>query len=288
MWGGTFSWISCDTGASRIVGALSPIPLQISQHVSARVQDLAPMTDEWHPTAEVAILSQAVGRGAHELRQLGRRKQDRQVVERGGHRSSIFDRDSDKYDRCCNYLDIIYQLFDQAWTRIFIFDTVLAMVGKKNDLGPIGVNVSHTVRRFREERRLSYAELSRRLADVGREIPPLGLRRIEAGDRKVDVDDLVALALALNVAPVGLLLPAVESSVVPQGNLYSAEDIWAWGRGGHPISMSQPGNDVGEWIEFMVASNPLTDFSEMIRQLQQFDSGGLDAVEFEARRGNDQ
>jgi transcriptional regulator with XRE-family HTH domain len=160
------------------------------------------------------------------------------------------------------------------------------MVGKKSDLGPIGENVTRTVRRLREDRRLSYAEVSRRLAEMGREIPSLGLRRIESGERKVDVDDLVALALVLNVSPLGLLLPAVESSVVPQGTPHFAEDIWAWGRGGHPISMSQPGSDVGEWIEFMVASNPLTDFNDMIDKLQKFDSGGLAAGELDDKNGD--
>ena len=45
------------------------------------------------------------------------------------------------------------------------------MSGKKSDLGPTGEHVAHTVRKFRKARGLGYAELSRRLAELGRKIP---------------------------------------------------------------------------------------------------------------------
>jgi hypothetical protein len=76
---------------------------------------------------------------------------------------------------------------------------------KKIELGPIGLAVARNVRRFRGD--TSYAELSRKLAERGRPIPPLGLRHLEAGTRQVSVDELVALAMALDVAPLTLLLP---------------------------------------------------------------------------------
>jgi hypothetical protein len=61
-------------------------------------------------------------------------------------------------------------------------------------LGPAGNNVRRNIRRLREERRWSYREVEERLARVGRVIPVLGLSAIDAGERRVDVDDLVALA----------------------------------------------------------------------------------------------
>ena len=126
------------------------------------------------------------------------------------------------------------------------------MAGKKTDLGPIGVNVTHNVRHFRHEvRRLSYAELSRRLADLGREIPSLGLRRIESGERRVDVDDLVALALALQVSPLALLLTTERGPVLPNGKVYDPELIWDWATGQHPLL----GTD--DAISFMRYSDPL-------------------------------
>ena len=90
------------------------------------------------------------------------------------------------------------------------------------------------MRKFREARGLGYAELSRRLAELGREIPSLGLRRIEAGERRVDADDLVALAIALDVTPLALLLPAAadgDAQLVPNGDPMPWQHIWLWGDG---------------------------------------------------------
>ena len=67
------------------------------------------------------------------------------------------------------------------------------------------------VKRFREDQKLTYVELSDRLTGLGRPIPVLGLRRIERGERRVDVDDLMALADALQVMPADLLIPASET-----------------------------------------------------------------------------
>lgn len=64
------------------------------------------------------------------------------------------------------------------------------------------------IKRIREGQRLTYVELVERLASIGRPIPILGLRRIERGERRVDLDDLLALAKALRVNPVDLMVPA--------------------------------------------------------------------------------
>lgn len=61
------------------------------------------------------------------------------------------------------------------------------------------------IRRLREYRGLTYAEVARRLTATGQPIAVLGLRRIERGDRRVDVDDLFALAAVLGVEPSRLL-----------------------------------------------------------------------------------
>ncbi|HEY9316117.1 helix-turn-helix transcriptional regulator [Williamsia sp.] len=81
------------------------------------------------------------------------------------------------------------------------------MADKKNPLGPTGIAVSANIKRLREAQRITFAELSRRLTEIGRPIATLGLSRIETGDRRVDVDDLMALAVALDVAPGRLLSP---------------------------------------------------------------------------------
>lgn len=73
--------------------------------------------------------------------------------------------------------------------------------------GSLSQQVAWRLRQLREERRLPYTELAERLAKIGQPIPVLGLRRIERGERRVDVDELAALALALNVPPLLLLFP---------------------------------------------------------------------------------
>jgi hypothetical protein len=106
---------------------------------------------------------------------------------------------------------------------------------KRIDLGPIGVAVAANIEGLRESRNLSYAELSRRLDERGRPIAPLGLTRIRDHQRRVDVDDLVALALALDVSPATLLLPDASvvgtsgsTPVTEGGDDYPREQIWSW------------------------------------------------------------
>jgi transcriptional regulator with XRE-family HTH domain len=105
--------------------------------------------------------------------------------------------------------------------------------GKKSDLGPIGIGVSRNVRALREDQNLSYAELSRRVTAAGRDIAALGLRRIEYGTRRVDADDLVALALALGVSPVTLLMPPASDrteqvAATETAGKLPAERLWNW------------------------------------------------------------
>lgn len=105
------------------------------------------------------------------------------------------------------------------------------MAEKRNPLGATGETVRANVRRLRKARNLGYAELARRLKATGRGIPELGLRRIEEGRRRVDADDLVALALALDVSPIALLMPlTVEADDVVslETNRVTARQLWRW------------------------------------------------------------
>jgi transcriptional regulator with XRE-family HTH domain len=76
---------------------------------------------------------------------------------------------------------------------------------RKVDQGETGHLVAANLRRLREEQHVSLHELSVRLAAFGRRILPSGLSKIEQGTRRVDVDDLVALADALGTVPSRLL-----------------------------------------------------------------------------------
>lgn len=74
--------------------------------------------------------------------------------------------------------------------------------------GPLSAQVARSVARLRQQKGMTYTELEKRLADIGRPIPILGLRRLEGGDRRVDADDLAALAQVFGVQPWSLTEPA--------------------------------------------------------------------------------
>lgn len=74
--------------------------------------------------------------------------------------------------------------------------------------------VASAVRRYREGQSVPYTELSERLSRVGVPIPVLGLRRIEKGERRVDIDELIALARVLGVPPILLVLPLGKEETV--------------------------------------------------------------------------
>lgn len=74
--------------------------------------------------------------------------------------------------------------------------------------------MAQAVRKYRELRKLSYNQLAQRLTEIGRPIASLGLRRIERGERRVDLDDLLALARALEVHPVLLVFPLGQAASV--------------------------------------------------------------------------
>lgn len=102
--------------------------------------------------------------------------------------------------------------------RAHHFDATLPRVEDESSPRTLGDQIARQLKRFREAQRLPYTELSDRLAALGRPIPVLGLRRIERGERRVDVDELAALALALAVPPLLLVLPTEDErvEVVPQ------------------------------------------------------------------------
>ena len=82
---------------------------------------------------------------------------------------------------------------------------IVPIMGSEIKQGPTGERVAANLKRLRG--RIPVRELSARLAAIGRPIAPSGITKIEQGTRRVDVDDLTALAIALGVSPNRLLLP---------------------------------------------------------------------------------
>jgi transcriptional regulator with XRE-family HTH domain len=137
-----------------------------------------------------------------------------------------------------------------------------------DSLGETGRVVARNIRTIRKARNLAYTELSARLHELDREIPTWGLRKIESGGRRVDTDDLVALALALNVSPLALLLSTEPSSLVPKAKTYPPERVWDWAMGLDALG--------GGVIEFMRDSNPLraSEMESWLREMRLNESVG--------------
>jgi transcriptional regulator with XRE-family HTH domain len=100
-------------------------------------------------------------------------------------------------------------------------------------LGATGETVRKNIRDIRDRKGISAPELSSRLKELDRAIPPLGIHRIESGDRRVDADDLMAFAVALGVSPITLLMPEASSEESPvtitgeELELHAGR-VWTW------------------------------------------------------------
>lgn len=133
-----------------------------------------------------------------------------------------------------------------------------------NDIGPIGERLGDQVRRVRLDRGLTQSELSESLGRLGRPIPTASIGRLESGGRKVDVDDLMAIAYALDVSPLALLLPFTQTpdeTIRPAGSVgreMDAASAWQWAVGDAPHRYDSLNRDsqMAEWSEFRGRSKP--------------------------------
>lgn len=77
-------------------------------------------------------------------------------------------------------------------------------------VGPTGDVVRRNIRRLREQQNLDQRALGGKLDAAGHPMLPTVVSKTERGERRVDVDDLVAFAAALGVAPARLLEPPTD------------------------------------------------------------------------------
>jgi hypothetical protein len=90
-----------------------------------------------------------------------------------------------------------------------------------------------------QARGLSFRRLSGRLRQLGRPIHSSALHALSQGERRVDADDLVALAVALGVNPNALLFPrgcppAALVELTP-ATRQRAWAVWRWAAGEMPL-----------------------------------------------------
>lgn len=133
-------------------------------------------------------------------------------------------------------------------------------------MGPTARTVADNVRRLREARGMSLRTLAVELKRLGRSLSADALNKIENGRtlesgaeppkqvRRVDMDDLMALAHALRVSPLTLLLPwpqreddQVEITSIGEA---SARQAWDWALGLRPprLSDSDPAGDLNRFL----------------------------------------
>lgn len=157
-------------------------------------------------------------------------------------------------------------------------DNVGIMTTGRIEVGPSGRTVAANVKRLREARGLTLRALSSTLKEQGRSLSADALNKIENGAsaepravRRVDVDDLVALALALGVNPSALLLPFTDDPAevieVTGAGEVSAEQAWDWADGEMPLGRITPGDPEGNLLRWALYARPAG-------RRQQFAPGG--------------
>jgi transcriptional regulator with XRE-family HTH domain len=103
--------------------------------------------------------------------------------------------------------------------------------------GPTGDTVRQNIARLRKASGITSERLVQAMAECGYNMPRTAISEIENGGRRVTVDDLMALAIALNVNPNALLLPNysgdadVSYDVTAMPNGTTGTDIWEWADG---------------------------------------------------------
>lgn len=116
--------------------------------------------------------------------------------------------------------------------------------------------IAHNVAILRKARGMSVRDLSAVMEQVGQKILPSGITAIEQGKRGVGAEDLLALAVALNVNPARLLLPVgdrQEEVALTPAVTVPAGVAWPWVRGETPIAAVA-----------VASGNPDTTLREMI------------------------
>jgi transcriptional regulator with XRE-family HTH domain len=108
------------------------------------------------------------------------------------------------------------------------------VAGKQPEIGPTSKTVAANVKRLRDAQGMNYKQLSETLESRANwSINSVGIRRIEDCERRVTVDDLMALAVALGVSPATLLYPNTEDAIseleiTGLPNPENPRVIWEW------------------------------------------------------------
>lgn len=158
--------------------------------------------------------------------------------------------------------------------------------------GPVGARFAGKLRELRRARGWDQARLSARLTAIGHPIGVNAISRLEKGERRADVSDLVALAVALDCTPSRLYLPDEdpgEPVAVTAGTTRTWRRAWQWAAGER--SLDDPEQEtfprtMKSWDNYLeaarwVAANCPHDESHQVTAGQMLDAAGDDLQEVE-------
>lgn len=125
--------------------------------------------------------------------------------------------------------------------------------------GPTSQRVAKNVMEWRKARQLQQKDLSAKLREIGRPMLSTVISKIERGERRIDVDDLMALAVALDVSPLALLLPtrgkATDPCALTDSLTAPAADVWLMADGEVPLHLSED-DPAGHLVRYETDSRP--------------------------------
>lgn len=129
---------------------------------------------------------------------------------------------------------------------------------RANELGPTGSRLAENVKAFRERLPLTTEQLAERVSGLGRPMRANTITKIEKGQRRVDIDDAVALAVALEVNLTTLVLPyrTTGSAQLTETTTVDAGDAWDWADGRRPLRVPE-GDDGSALVDFQRHARPL-------------------------------
>ena len=101
-----------------------------------------------------------------------------------------------------------------------------------NPAGLTNTHVANNIRAARQAIGMDLRTLSDGIAAAGRKLSPSGISKLEAGDRRVDVDDLTVIAYLLRTTPAALLTPPEgQTTLTGVPEEFEPEEIDRWMRG---------------------------------------------------------
>jgi transcriptional regulator with XRE-family HTH domain len=141
------------------------------------------------------------------------------------------------------------QISDDARLILDVFCIIVygvAMASRNLDLGPFGDILRTNLSDRRHALGLTAQELANRTRGAARPIGRSAVSEVERGARRVDVDDLVTLAIALETSPVDLLTPKASASELRLGQddlLLFPDQAHRWLRNGGDVrAIARPSN----------------------------------------------